>query len=1043
MGTNRPLNTQPLSDLWKDRLDLSMRDTSELHEDPELVAQSAHANAIRIALEDIGASAVLCVQRLPTVVIFVLDEYQRKHVVDLHGALWNQGLASLLLVLSGHTIRAFSLVRIPHLDDHEFETRCLVQELDAVADGLAVKDLIYGAESGRLWESHTHLFRPNERIDRVLLDNLSESHDQLCEDDLSQEAAQALLIQTMFLAYLEDREIILKDDFLSTSRGSYHTFLELLQAGDSNALYQLFERLRKKFNGDLFVAPCSFDLSKPQPRVEYRHLQTLARFRSGNEEMFRGGQLLFWGYDFRFIPIELVSAVYDRFLGERESERRNRGAYYTPRFLADTVISSVWNVLPETVKSIGTVFDPACGSGIFLVRSFQLLCEHWRKKHKRRTIRWDSLCAILLRLHGWDICGGAVRIAVFSLYVALLQEVKTQDIRRLFERGRQLPELWDQNLRAQDFFLASDDALSVDVVIGNPPWSPRRRETKAERSSVIWCERHRVPMPAKDDAWAFVWKSLQHLHPRGTVAFVLPAMGFLHNHGRASVNARKRLVRDVQIHLIVNLSDMRFQLFEGASHPASLVIFSHANEDAPGYRFDYWTPKVDVNLKARRAITLYSVDKKTITSRQIQEDASIFKRRLWMSDPESKLFRYLSDFPRLRRLVSEYRAVYRRPELLDKGWVIGHGFKPAMLDRLDEADYQYETSETVADIPYLPIAAFRPLAQSCNHLRPYAHGVVHRRGFELGFQGPRVLIPRGVSTGMRRLRASYLQEPVTFQHIMLAISAPENDTSRAKLLTALLNSKLMFWFAFHGTASFGSDRPEIRQAELLRLPFPDRCDVEIDGQAQVAQQRLVSLIDGAITAMQDSPFFDSSVDGLLDELDTQCYRYFGLGEEEIALVEDAVEHVIPCAQPHAGASLDLWRPADRHDRQDYVSALTRSMSQWLDNDAAINVVLEARNDDLALLHLQLVRGSEKSQYRECYDRAIGEAFRRLMGRIGVSLPGNFQLVPDFRLFVDKSLYFVKPLRRRFWLKSTAIADADAIALELHDAVMLRDTDDPA
>ena len=172
-----------------------------------------------------------------------------------------------------------------------------------------------------------------------------------------------------------------------------------------------------------------------------------------------------------------------------------------------------------------------------------------------------------------------------------------------------------------------------------------------------------------------------------------------------------------------------------------------------------------------------------------------------------------------------------------------------------------------------------------------------------------------------------------------------------------------------------------------------------------------------------------------------CYSYFGLGTEEIALVEDAVENVIPCSQPNMATSLDLCRPANMTDRQGYVKTLIRSMSQWLDKDAAISVVLEARNDDLALLHLRLLERSSETQYQERDNRAVGQALRRLGEHIEEHLPGNFQLVPDFRLFVGKSLYVVKPLHRRFWLRSAAIADADAMAMELHDAVRLWEPDD--
>ena len=82
-------------------------------------------------------------------------------------------------------------------------------------------------------------------------------------------------------------------------------------------------------------------------------------------------------------------------------------------------------------------------------------------------------------------------------------------------------------------------------------------------------------------------------------------------------------------------------------------------------------------------------------------------------------------------------------------------------------------------------------------------------------------------------------------------------------------------------------------------------------------------------------------------------------------------------------------------------------------------------------------------YREGSDRAVGQAFRRLGSQINVRLPGNFQLVPDFRLFDEKSLYLVKPLQRRFWLRSAAIADADALATELQHAVQIGDVGDSA
>ena len=654
------VRSKPLAPEWKDRLDLSIRKVPELYERADDVRNTPHARAIRTTLEELGASAVFCVQDVPTIAILSVDAYDRAAIVDLHAKLWNQGLASLLLVIAGDTVRAFSLARTPRDGEsqRDFDDRCLVRDFNAVSDALMLRDIVYGAESGRLWEEHAEYFRSSERIDQVLLDNLATSYCLLCDDSddtgLSADAAQALLVQTMFIAWLEDREIILSEEFTSASGGRARSFSDLLQSEEVDSLDRLFRSLREKFNGNLFVAPCSFEGNDGHQPLTPGHLNILSRFRSGREEMHgNAGQYRFWGYHFKYIPIELISAVYDRFLGEDDEDdkqRRAQGAYYTPMFLADTVISQVWDTVSDATKETGRFFDPACGSGVFLVRSFQRLCEHWRDTRTARTIRWDSLLGILSRLHGWDIDSSAVRVAVFSLYIALLEEVSPPDIRRLMKRGRILPALWGENLRHRDFFEKHAHDVRADVVIGNPPWSSRPGTDGEDRSSLAWCDAERLPVPGKEDAWAFVWKSFRHLRDGGIVAFLLPAMAFLHNHAKNTVAARGRLVHDARILRVINFADLRFQLFEGAVRPAALIVFGRADPEAPAYRFDYWTPKADLNLKIKRLITLSSADKCHVTSTMAAAEPLVFKQRLWMSDPESKLFNYLSVFPGLGML---------------------------------------------------------------------------------------------------------------------------------------------------------------------------------------------------------------------------------------------------------------------------------------------------------------------------------------------------------------------------------------------------------
>jgi hypothetical protein len=722
--------------------------------------------------------------------------------------------------------------------------------------------------------------------------------------------------------------------------------------------------------------------------------------------------------------------VYDRFLGEREKERRESGAYYTPMFLADTVVSQLWEMLPAEVRSSGRFLDPACGSGIFLVRSFQRLCEHWRSMNEGGSIPWSTLLSLLSQIHGWDVNGNAVRVAVFSLYVALLEEVSPRDIRGLISRGKILPEMWGKTLACRDFFDVKPDDTGYDAIIGNPPWTSRRG---TDRSSLRWCKEHGLKPPSGEDAWAFSWKAVSHAAEGGLVAFVLPAMGFLHNNAQQAIDVRDDFFRRFRVRRIINFADLRFQLFEGAIRPAALIIYERARKGCFPYHFDYWVPKADLNLRIKRIITLSSADKQALSVATVINNPLVFKQRLWMRAPEAKLFSYLSRLPKIGDLVTAFGSISRRKQDLRDQWVIGQGYQP--LHKINEVGDgpAPDVSKFVGVLPDIPIEAFSRLAVSIRELRPAASSTVRRFGFEHGFTADaRILVPRGVETAQSRLRAAYCDEPATFQHILQAIVVPPGEEARAKLLTALLNSRVAVWYAFHGTASFGSDRPEVSQADLLRLPFPSPTDVADEGAAERAASRLVQIIDEALERAKETFSLQTDESAILREIDRLAYAYFGLSTDEVSLVDDAVESIIPAVQPHEGHFPRLWESPDARQRALYANTLASSLRQWFDN-RPIDARLVARSTDLAVLRLRINRSDE---YREDQQEEITGVLENLSEHIHQPLDGNFQLMPDIRVFIDESLYLIKPMQMRYWLQLAALADADAVALDLEQNMMM-------
>jgi len=354
---------------WTEALSLSRRRPPEFYQAGATIEPGPHAAAIRFALTDLGLAAVFCIEDTPTIGFLNEPNATADRVDTVHRTLWNQGLMSLLLVIGDDELTAYSLVERPFKregDGPRHDPR-LITTLSLLVNALKLRELVDSTESGRFWYENDKFFDPSQRVDSVLLDNLVQAFHEM-KDELGSDAAQALLMQAMFIAYLEDRKIIKPDVFQKASEGAFSRFEEVLHAKSPAAFEQLFAWLKKAFNGNVFNAPCAFDLDGVAPRkLKAQHLRVLARFRHGREEMVTG-QLRFFGYDFEHMPIALISAVYDRFLKEEAEKKNAEGAFYTPMFLADVVVNQVWDELNEDQRARGVFCDPACGSGIFLVR---------------------------------------------------------------------------------------------------------------------------------------------------------------------------------------------------------------------------------------------------------------------------------------------------------------------------------------------------------------------------------------------------------------------------------------------------------------------------------------------------------------------------------------------------------------------------------------------------------------------------------------------------------------------------------------------------
>lgn len=1025
--------TQALPLKWKEALSLTRRNSPEFYQLESAIEPGPHAESIRFALADLGLAAVFCIEGVPTIGFLNEQNATSDRIDTVHRILWNQGLLSLLVVISGDELIAYSLVQRPFKREDGTATSDprLVITLSLLADALKLRELIDSTESGRFWYENDQFFDPSQRVDSVLLDNLLQAFREM-KDELGSDAAQALLMQAMFIAYLEDRKIITQAVLREASNGVCSTFEEVLNAKSPVAFNELFVWLHKVFNGNVFNAPCAFDLGdvKP-PKLTTKHLRVLARFRHGREEMV-SGQRRFFGYDFRYMPIGLISSVYDRFLKEEAEKKNKDGAFYTPMFLADVVVNQVWDELTDEQRAKGVFCDPACGSGIFLVRLFQRLVAHHCQTKKKRYATWNELTAIAQRLHGGDINAAAVRVAAFSLYIALLEHSNPPDLPALIEKGKLLPSLYHDTLRpAEDFFSTGSDAR-YDAIIGNPPWKGRAGQVTTAQQ---WVSERNLPYPAKDIAWGFVWKSLEVLKPKGLIGLLLPAMGVLHS--AESQEARQHLLRNAKVKRVINLSDLCFQLFDGAQRPTAFVLYQRGESNGMPYRFEYWTPKADLNLRLKRVLTLARSDRSRLRSDEVGKDASIFKRRLWMRAPDEKLLQYLRTITALSGFIQQFKELRGRAFARESNWVIGQGFIPLHTNQIGNENYRTTKAAIVKRYPYLDADSFQPLALPIVESSNWPDDEVYRVGFSEGFIGPHIIIPQGVERSEGRVRAAYTEQSLVFRSSLQAVAFPDSERFTAKLLTAILNSRMAAWFYFHETAYFGAERAKVLQNDLLKLPFAAPRDMPNPAHANEIARKIVQLVDEEIEAA-NSPL--RCTGNALEKIDALAYAYYGLDTSDIALVEDCFNYTIPAMQPRRSAGLQpIWAGSHEEHRNAYAEMLCDALGPWFRK--SISASLAAKSSDIAILKLTIDKGQGENGYSEEFVPDLEPFLRRINANLRTVLPGNTQLTPDLRFVIGQDMYLVKPMQLRYWLQSTALADAEQIAADFAGAIARGDKKD--
>jgi hypothetical protein len=438
---------------------------------------------------------------------------------QIHRQLWNQGTTPFLLVSLPGQVRVYTGFAY---DETNEEVGQVERPLDLTS--LSIHEIAQRLEflradsidSGDIWRAKGAYLTKDKRVDRTLLRTLrSLSHQLVRRHHLDRNVAHALIGRFVYLHYLRERDI-LSDQWLADADVDPNSVFRA--NARLNAFRRVTDKVDERFNGRIFP----IDWSAPSaPNADA--IRAVARAFAG-EEPGSGQMALFRTFDFSFIPIELLSAIYEQFLHD-EGKGSKEGAFYTSEPVAEYLIAEV-----ESVKRLEPgmkVLDACCGSGVFLVLSFRRLVEQELRRRKSRTLAPKELSRILTSsIFGVERNGEACLVTEFSLILTLLDYVKPPEWHE--HEDFKFPELHNRQVFECDLF---DDesqfwqtAEHFDWIVGNPPWVEIDPTDEDEQPVVRWIERVRqsgeTPVARYRSSEAFTWRVRERLADDGVIGLI-------------------------------------------------------------------------------------------------------------------------------------------------------------------------------------------------------------------------------------------------------------------------------------------------------------------------------------------------------------------------------------------------------------------------------------------------------------------------------------------------------------------------------------------
>lgn len=607
-------------------------------------------------------------------------------------------------------------------------------------------------------------------------------------------------------------------------------------------------------------------------------------------------------YDFRYIPINILGSIYERFLGkvihstekrvtieEKPEVRKAGGVYYTPQYIVDYIVDNtvgklILNKTPIEISKMRFA-DISCGSGSFLITVFDELLQYIsiyyqerpKEAKKAGCLEKDGKWILSLKqkkeillnnVYGVDIDSQAVEVTQLSLFLKLLEDetLATAHEFDVMFKERILPDLGKNivcgnsligtDIYSNNLFESSDEEKKInamdfenafpeimknggfDAIVGNPPYG----------ANTITNE---------DTYISFIKRSIDLLIKKGLISYIVPTSWLS---GVRFIKIRKLILENFEIHKIINLP---FNIFKDCYVDTSIFLFEKSKvKDNQINVYSY--------PKKEKLSDLSAADKNfsRISKGSINQDENL-------SISTNPLLYFLKQKYQTNQFISLGEISSSTIGVLASKYNISESKKKNFYDyfvgNINRYTFDYLSTN------YIDLS---------NHKEEY---------LSYFFNSKKIWIRRIINR-QDRIMCTIPPQNFVVKKDIYSFSLM-NTNLREEYVLAILNSKLISFLYLNSSAISTKDDfrqttlTELRNLPIYRLDLNSKSDAERSDKLVNLSNQLIESKKKLINSMKDHDrtYWESRCNSIDRDIDKLVYDLYGLAEEEIKIVEGTNE----------------------------------------------------------------------------------------------------------------------------------------------------------